>query len=389
MTEYLFVKPGLATGGATTADLLTVAALRENTESEVRVLTGFCDEWATQIASEKDLKIELDPLLDRDGPADAKTIGEAILRDTKDNTRVIMSQFLSPKEEKFGEVAEIVAQRRPSALRMHNKLGETANAHLVNLPGSTISLPIHSFMERRILEQAPHITSLVVPPIFDEGRFTFDRDAAPEPSVRASYRLDDNDVIILQPTNIQPRKSPMTSLLLASEVQKQTGLHTVCMVAGGLRQPGAPQEAARLLQASSDLGVDILIDGLSTKQQRRHHRIGEHMLSSNVVSVPSLQDDVMLALAEAAYMKLPIFTRAYVDGEGNPLFDTTYGQLDCLVQRNFNERPDAALVQAVADIVMARQEVAGAYNRSFVEARFTAPGIQDKLQELHLLFDKV
>jgi hypothetical protein len=389
MNEYLMVKPGLAAGGATTSDLLTMAAIRDTLDVDVSLLTGYCDRLAGRMAEQKRLTMHIDPILDREREIPPTRVADAIMRHSSDDTRIVMSQFFAPREQRLGSVVVRVAEQRPTAIRMHNKLDLAANLHLVELPEKTISLPTHAYMEQRILDVAPQLNSLIIPPIFDEERFSFPFASEKRSSalVRDGYGLNDDDVLIVQPTNIRRRKSPITSLHLAAQVQEATGIHTAFLIAGNTNDPAAADEAARLMSASRKLGVDLLIDGMSSRQYSKINRLGNLILSADMVALPSMEDDVMLTIAEAAYVGAPIYTRAFVDGEGNPLFDQFWESLDCLVQRDFEELPERGLVEQAIEIIGGSRTLDIEANAKFAAEHFTAKGISGEIQVLNSLFD--
>jgi glycosyltransferase involved in cell wall biosynthesis len=390
MNEYLFVKPGMAAGGATTADVLTAHTLQEQTGWDVRFLTGYCSQFGHDLLERNSMAVEIEPMLDREHELPASTVADAILSYSGDNTRIVASQFFSPREAHLAEAIPAVAERIPTAIRMHNKLGEAALGQFEALPTSSICLPIHSFMEQHMQQLAPQCDTLVIPPIFDTNRFEPDiqRRIEQDQIVRAQHGVHEDDVLLVQPTNIVARKGAGTALHLAAGIAADTGRNTHLLIAGDVKQSHNIGELSNLLQLSSRLGVDCLVDGLNTRRHRNFSRIGQLLCAADLATMPSYQDDVMLTIPESAYAGVPIYTRAYVDGEGHPLFESVYGSLDCIVQRDMDVVPGRTVLEKAIRVIEGTERLDLEGNATFAKDNFTPQGIAPKLQTLHQLFNE-
>jgi glycosyltransferase involved in cell wall biosynthesis len=389
MGEYLIVKPGLGVGGGTTADFLTAQALHKVTGWNVRFLTGFVAPFASDIARRESITVDVNSTLDRENTRPPQEVAAAILQNTSDDTRVITSQFFAVNEAPLAEAIVEVSTKAPTAVRLYNRLAKAAFASFVRLSPDTISLPIHDFMAQRMRNLAPERKTIVIPPIIDSRRLEDDSARRRETAriVRDQHGVEDDDILFVQPTNITARKGASSTLHLAGQIQAATGRDTHVLIAGDVRSDEYIEEFARLLKLSSLLGVDCLVDGLNQKRQRTFNRIGELLCAADLATMPSYEDDVMLGIVHAACARVPIYTRAYKDGEGNPVFDSVYGQLDAIVQRDWNVIPRHDVVQQACEVLDGTRQIGLAANAAFAEQSFTAEGIADKLQDLHESFN--
>jgi hypothetical protein len=382
MSEYLFVKPGMATGGATFADILTAEALRNTVGEDVRFLTGCTSLLAADFLVRHGLDVEVEPMLDRKNHAHPYKVAQAILDHTTEDTRVIASQFFANQEAAMSEALRIVAKETPLAVRMHNAFAATALTHYAELPPTTIGLPIHGFMEERMRRTAPQCETITIPPIFDTNRFTADLEIKEKKAaiVKQAYGIGPEEIVLVQPTNICSRKAPSTSVYLAAAIKEKTAKE-VSLIIGG-NPISYPQETEKLVRLSTELDVICHMGGRCDSQ-----RIGNLLCAAAFATMPSYVDDVMLSVAEAAYCRIPIFTRAYVDQEGEPVFDSVYGDLDCIVQRDGDEMPNEGVVQGVCEVLEGERMLDLEGNATFVKSTFTARGIARKLEVLHRTFD--
>jgi|GEM_PF-4083939 len=387
MSEYLFVKSGLGLGGATTSDILTAKAMQDATGCDARFLTGYSTELSHRLLEHAGVTYEVDPTIDRESNMLPRAVAEAILRHTGDDTRVITSQFYSEQEAHIAEAITTVAERKPTAVRMHNAMGAAAINMYRTLPTETLALPIHDFMARRMQYISEHPT-ITIPPVFDPERFATSPDKEElAREVRRSYDIGVDDILLVQPTSILERKGPRTSLRLAAAIKEQLGRETHLLLSARPHSHESVREMGRVVALGIELDIDCLINGMSRKRRTDRNRVRDLLGAASLAAMPSYQDDVMLTIPESALTRTPIFTRAYRDAEGDPLFDSIYREgLECIVQEDNNEEPSPEVIRQACEVISGEKQFNLDANAGFA-SQFTPQGITSKLRQIHDYFD--
>jgi len=132
--------------------------------------------------------------------------------------------------------------------------------------------------------------------------------------VRKELGLDEDDIFILQPTRIVPRKGIEHAIKLVAMMDNPKCKLIISHNAGD-----EGYEYQQMLEKlAQDEGVDLRIIANRIAEQRHYNRVGEKMYTlwdiyqhANLVTYPSLYEGFGNALLEAFYFKKPVLINRY------------------------------------------------------------------------------
>ncbi len=355
LEKILFIKSGIAVGGASFADLAMVSYLKARGH-DITLLTGYAQPFTERHMFSQEIPLVVDPVLDRYSDSSPAAIKERILAKVAiGDSVVVFSQALCVAEQQMGEAAIAIADEVPSVFRQHNPValdlyGSFGNAR------SGFNLPITGSMDAQLKLLNPSLQSRVLPPLINGNRFEYTGDDRKEArkSVRQDLDLGEQDdaVVILQPTRVSQHKGPEYSLELAIKLERQLAKRCILLIAGG----NEPFEAAQALKHSLRMTAKSQnFDGLrfmdGSHANEGNRRISDVMLASDIIALPSTSETFGLGVAEAALSQVPIVTKPYKDDTGNEIFNEVYGDFDVVTDYIDAAIPSDEVVLQLADVI--------------------------------------
>lgn len=166
---------------------------------------------------------------------------------------------------------------------------------------------------QRTLAHRKGISSGLVPNVLD-----FDKPPSDDPEYAADFRgelnLSDEDIIILQPTRVVPRKGIEQAIALADQLHDPRCKLVVTHAAGdeGL----AYHEALVELAARRNVAVLFVADRIADRrgrdeQGRKLYSLWDAYHQADLIAYPSLFEGFGNALLEAFYCKKPVLVNRY------------------------------------------------------------------------------
>ncbi|MDG1852687.1 MAG: glycosyltransferase family 4 protein [Verrucomicrobiales bacterium] len=167
-----------------------------------------------------------------------------------------------------------------------------------------------SLMQRLGLE------STVIPNVFDFENPPSNSDDYGN-DFRDQFEIEPDEILVLQPTRIVPRKGIELSIELCSRIQKLTKKNT-CLVVSHLAGDEGMDYYYQLVDLSERLGVKVIWAGERIGESRGLNSSGEKLYKlwdvyphANFVTYPSLYEGFGNALLETFYFSKPVLVNRY------------------------------------------------------------------------------
>ena len=160
------------------------------------------------------------------------------------------------------------------------------------------------------------LQSTVIPNVFDfenppENPDDYGND------FRDQFKIESDEILVLQPTRVVPRKGIELSIELCSRIQKISA-QKICLVVSHLAGDEGMDYYYQLVDLSERLGVKVIWAGDRVGESRGMNSSGEKIYKlwdvyphADFVTYPSIYEGFGNALLEAVYFRKPILINRY------------------------------------------------------------------------------
>lgn len=169
---------------------------------------------------------------------------------------------------------------------------------------------------KEFLMQRLGLESTVIPNVFDFENPPSNSDDYGN-DFRDQFEIEPDEILVLQPTRIVPRKGIELSIELCSRIQKLTKKNT-CLVVSHLAGDEGMDYYYQLVDLSERLGVKVIWAGERIGESRGLNSSGEKLYKlwdvyphANFVTYPSLYEGFGNALLETFYFSKPVLVNRY------------------------------------------------------------------------------
>ncbi|MFH2085925.1 MAG: hypothetical protein ABII21_04035 [bacterium] len=238
-TEISYIKPGLAVGGASMADI-ELFKLFTKMGKKIDINVGFVDERMQMSLVDQGFQVSINPLFDRDHKFDSKSVSEATrgLKQIFDSSKLtIISQSYLGDASLFNEaLSELLAKGTDNTqwLRSHDFIRDEEMYEHITRDGGLLSLPTTKAMEKYMKKLSSNAMTETLPYFISKDNFRRQSSDAPPKEVRERMGIAPRDFVIFQPSRVDPRKRVGKAVRLASELQKaMPSRRVILLVAGG------------------------------------------------------------------------------------------------------------------------------------------------------------
>jgi len=160
------------------------------------------------------------------------------------------------------------------------------------------------------------LESTVIPNVFDFENPPANPDDYGD-DFRDQFKIEPDEILVLQPTRVVPRKGIELSIELCSRIQKFSG-HKICLVVSHLAGDEGMDYYYQLVDLSEKLGVKVIWAGERVGESRGTNRSGEKLYNlwdvyprADFVTYPSLYEGFGNALLETFYFSKPVLVNRY------------------------------------------------------------------------------
>jgi mannosylglucosylglycerate synthase len=161
----------------------------------------------------------------------------------------------------------------------------------------------------------PKINVVVIPSLFD-----FQNDLSLTHSKKKIFRnsigVQENDILIIQPSRISPPKGIHLSINLAYNIKKHTGKRVVLLVTGGRSVGFSTYYHMQLIKFANEIGVEVIwtkfpYTKCNGSACEHNNCIATAFMSSDIVSMPSSVEGFGNPVVESVIFKKPLVTTEY------------------------------------------------------------------------------
>jgi len=318
--NIVVIRTGIGLGGSTFSDLGNIKMMLDM-GSRVTLVTGFMSpEAQAQAQTLSNLEIRQVPELDRrfrfsDRTNHIEIIKQAILDSTAGTDMVIFSQPFSGDAPLFSQALSSLELEVPLGMRSYDPIRE--KAAFATLSENSFGLPTTRVISNQMKSTNPNLRAIVVPEYIDIRK--------PEPSevikLRNTLNIDDNDIVILQPTRTDQRKRTDRGLHLAVQLQDFLPDRKVHYIIAATSKRPEDQPVIAELQAFSEQNN---FENLRLLDSIPQDQMSVYMSMATITTFMSQYEGWGRIPAESALLERMCVTSRYVNTEGDQVFDKGY-----------------------------------------------------------------